>query len=555
MAMAPIQSQMLQSLMQLNSGEQQNVKGRVIAIEGNQVVVEVMGQKLTMSAESLQKLNVGQLLSFALVTLPDGKKALKLTGQSAPGEVVKGASSEASAKGNPPVVDAPHAFEGILKSQLKAFGVQVNEGNLSLVKAQRGHGLPMTKEAFLQLKSIHFHLEALATQISKGGAAGADPQNKTQALSLSDLQLPPEALAARLASGGKISSGAAATAAVTVPVPVTVTGADTTPVTVTKAAATVAGAETAKIQSPEKQVADNKGAEENSTTTTKLPPNAVVDLPIAKFGERALAILQGIVKQPESLDQTLAYMVKQGIPTQTIDVLLVSQYMKGSTGFTSAMTELLEALESLQITGEGVEVDIKELLGKLKNQSIPWTRWSSEMDGQQLKSQFETFSELTKALSELSIKSETGEYSDQFDALKRSVSISQDSSQWSNLFLPQPLSHMIKDVEIFIKRDKDKNRAIDPDNALLYIALDTENLGRVRVKIQTKTTHLSIAFMIESQPVRALFEKTSVQLYEAIKKHTGKDVQLVFQETIDDVNLAELEKVDKESLQLFDLRI
>lgn len=621
MALSPIQSQIALQLTQQKGADLSNIKGVVVAVDGQQVVVAVQGQRLAIAAEALTNAAVGQSLSFALVALGDGRYGLQLkTVQSGSEQPV--VTPEQGSIGDSLTVapDGEEAYKGILKSQLKSFGVEATEANLSIAKAQRGHELPMNKATFLQLKGLHFHLQALNNQLASMASQGISLEGESLQTWLAEPELvaqdlgqrnfgtagslqqqpqlvgtplfgtPTEQLTGHLASTEAAQQAGANTAGTPLsneaPVNTAPEGTkvgDPAPLT-TVQGASVVEAMSADAMSPQARLqaaiaaasaaAASDTTPENATIISKATggegpevgpavgnPHAsqsnsgLVQLPTAHLSGRVQQLLSSMVAEPETLDQTLAFMVKQGIPQNTLNIVITHQFLKGSLGFNAGLSEVLEsALSALEGKGHPELSAIRQLLDKVKGQALSWHQWPDTLDGSALREQVTAFGEVAEALRQLSITSEQGEYQSQFDAIKQTAGLSQEG-QWTNLWLPQPLGQMLQDVEVYVKRDADKSKPVDPDNALLYIALDTEHLGRVRVKIQTKQASISVVFMIAQDEVRRAFEQQSSTLYTALKKHTDKALHLVFQPSLDNTNLAEFERVGREGLQLFDMWI
>lgn len=608
MTLSPIQSQIALQLSQQKGADLSNIKGVVVAVEGQQVVVAVQGQRLAIASEALINAAVGQTLSFALVALGDGRYGLQL--KAVQGGLEQSVTSPDQGRIGDALTaaqDGEEAYKGILKSQLKSFGVEATEANLSIAKAQRGHELPMNKATFLQLKGLHFHIQALNNQLASMASQGislegeslqtwmVEPELVAQDLGRRNfgaegsLQQQPqlvgtplfgtltERLTGHLASEeagtgwvDKMSEGKRAGDLTPAPPLQGASAAEvmrpdaTTPETMSPGArlqAAIAAASAAMAPSAaqgSEAISSNATGEEGAAAGNLLAPqpdSRLVQLPTVHLSGRVQQLLDSMVAEPEALDQTLAFMVKQGIPTNTLNIVISHQFLKGSLGFNAGLSEVLEsALSALEGKGHPELSAIRQLLDKVKGQALAWHQWPDNLDGSTLKEQVTAFGEVAEALRQLSITSEQGEYQSQFDAIKQTAGLSQEGL-WTNLWLPQPLGQMLQDVEVYVKREADRSKPVDPDNALLYIALDTEHLGRVRVKIQTKQSSISIVFMIAQDEVRRAFEQQSSTLYSALKKHTEKSLHLAFQPTLDNANLAEFERVGREGLQLFDMWI
>lgn len=584
MAISPITPQLLMQLQQIKrqgtiggqTAEDQLIKGTVVALEtkgGPVATVEVMGQRLKMSVEAWMGLELGKILSFSLASLPDGKLGLQLMADSALPLGPELQDRQTAPQGSPQT-DPGEALTNILKSQLKTFGLEANTSNLSLMSAQRGHNLPMNKGTLLQLKGLAFHLQALSQALEGPGHVGLSPAQSLEVL----LKPPQEGLEVLRANSSQVASPSAGPGHTPTLIPpslgLALEGAinqgpgdqGRTVVPTATQADGQAGATSAlpmqadpEVQSKPQLQAEpqlEKGTQSDIDLQRQRRLQAeAIKLPEATVKARISQFLSEMVSRPEHMHQTLAFVTAQGIQPTTLNLLISHQWMKGSLGFNAGLVEILEAsLNAIAGKAEPLEAAIENALQRLRQDVKPWTQWEDQMDGNALKRQVEHFSDIVASVKNLTLTSENSEFSEQLELVKQALGISNEGA-WSSLWLPQPMGPFLSDVEIYIKRDAGKSKAIDPNDALLYVALDTENLGKVRVKIQAKEKHLGIAFMLESQETKRAFENQASHLFAMIKSHTQKDVQLSFQETQGPINLSEFERVGREGIQSFDMRI
>lgn len=534
-----------------NLNQSKNVTGKILSLDTSGIHIEVAGQKYTLPLDALVNPELGQLLNFEWTKMSDGKMALKykpeaMGGNQASRGTQNNPISELQQKDPvPALASKDQSLENILKAQLKTMGLQDTEANLSVIKAQRGFELPMTKTVFTQLKSLHM---ALASLVEAPAPADLDTWFLEPKALAKYVEGQPATTKVQEVSGEHLKQAQIQSA-----VQPQTSVQPQTPVQPQSPAPMTSLSQTPPATLQESAIPQPADGQDGANRALDAQPLQVKGaLVSSQFSERFHGLLKDALGIPEALDRTLAFMVKHQTPLSGFNVLLTHQMLSGDLGVNAAIFEVL--------TTEGAQRDagiLAQLKVKFQEMAMPWSKWSEEFSAEVLKDQVQGFSEMSRAIREIEVSSDQHDLYEQVEVLKKAMGSGQES--WSQFWIPQPMQKSLQDVEIYIKKDKGNKGKIDPDNALIYISLDTENLGRIRVKITSKKDRIDLNLIFEGQEVKRYFEQYTSQLYSILKRMSQKEIQLTFQDTLenfDDVpNLATMEQVAKDTRQLFDMLI
>jgi hypothetical protein len=272
---------------------------------------------------------------------------------------------------------------------------------------------------------------------------------------------------------------------------------------------------------------------------------------VLKHFESSLEIaLKDMVQNPERTTQTLAFMTKNDLPLTVLNTVVANQFLTGKLG-------MMQGLESL--FNEGLESLPKELRDQLTKSLISPLKWQDlpdKLDGNMLKNMMEDMENLQNTLQQTSIRSQTGEKVEQFELIKQTQALLNDTSMnWHALYLPVQVERQLEEVEVYIKGDPKKKGAINPDDGLVYIALHTKNMSLVRVKIHLQPDFIKLDIMTDDTKVEAFMKDYVNELASRLAPLTKKEILIDFSTNVEVPNLAELEKVNVIGASSFDVRI
>lgn len=575
------------------------VSAQVVGRSQQGVQVSINGQTLKLPGDALPGVQVGQNIKLEVIQAQEQQLTLRVVSEGDVQKPVQGSVAQGVPAQGSQVTLKP--FDGILQTQLKEMGLQATEQNMTILKAQREFGLPITREVFQTLKNAMYFLTEGATMLgtitsdglqegqpSQGGAQGSaqagtqasaplgnqgganlgtqvdwrqDPKGFFESLS----QLTTRSTARGGSGQGTVPQGLL-TEGTTPQAPLPTTLGEV-PVASGQVPGVLDGPDQTlqqpltkaqQIQNALQQIAQaNQGASSAAPVTTEnlltpeetlKPLGAQSQITSKTFFEGLTQALSEMVSQKEAMVGTLAFMTEQKMPLQTLDILITHQFLKGAMGLSEGIFQLFEGNGLDNPTLQGLEKQVADL----KQHMLQWDQLHLGLDGDALKAQTEAIEALSKSLQNLMITSETGEKAAQFEATQRTTQVLQDSQNWSMVFLPMGLKERVQDIEIYVKHQGHKKEALDPDNSMIYIALKTNHLDQIRVKITAKKETLSIVVMTENEKIEKYLESAATELLESVKPLVSKEIQLSFKSDEETPNLAAMSRLDVKLTQLFD---
>ncbi len=245
-----------------------------------------------------------------------------------------------------------------------------------------------------------------------------------------------------------------------------------------------------------------------------------------------------------------AAMQKLNVPRTPLNTVLFDQLMQGKTDALSAV------LDAIKPDRSAVSDKLATLLERFSASIIEYRALArEEIDGKALKKLAELSISLNKILVEASVRSETGQRADQVEVAKQNLNLLTDQVNWQAIHLPLRLREELRDVEVYVRGDAKKGGRFNPDNGLVYIALNTENLATVKVKLYFKGDQLSIVFLAQSDAYRDHLKRYDKELVDVVSSLIDKPVTVSYALAERDLNLSEMIKVADVQLSSFDQRV
>ncbi len=250
------------------------------------------------------------------------------------------------------------------------------------------------------------------------------------------------------------------------------------------------------------------------------------------------------------LMRLFATMQKLNVPRTPLNTVLFDQLMQGKT---DALAAVLDAIEPDRMA---VSDKLATLLERFGESIIEYRDISEEgLDGKALKELADLNISLNKILIEASVRSETGQRAELVEVAKQNLNLLTDQINWQAIHIPMRLKDEIRDVEVYVRGDAQKSGRFNPDNGLVYIALNTENLATVKVKLYFKGDQLSIVFLAESDAYRDHLKAFDNVLVDAVGALVDKPVSVSYGLADQASNLSEMIKVADIQLSSFDQRV
>lgn len=245
-------------------------------------------------------------------------------------------------------------------------------------------------------------------------------------------------------------------------------------------------------------------------------------------------LVQNFIKlasNKEELVKEVSFLMKNDISINPFNLTLSSNLLKGNIGFieqiaenilnkniaaddnlVSSIVELLD--KSLETNSDELSVDdlVKELVDNKEKIEIIKEALKREINSN------------SKPESKIKLIENSFKFLNKLD------------DNWNTNFVPFIEKAKIRDVEIFVKKDSKRNSISKSKDKLVYIALDTENLARVKVKLDYKKNGVNLVFLLENKEIADFFSKKVEELSQRLDYSQDKKVNISV--NVDEKNLA-----------------
>ncbi len=464
-------------------------------------------------------------------------------------------------------VAVERSIDNELGAQLQRMGIDNRTALKGVLRAMYEQQMPITRDNVIALrddiagfKQIVGRLNAQSQTADQTTSLGVvidwTKPTKSIILTIDHPVAPPEAKDADVAAGEKPRGDVLPTSdgGEVAPAKVNVTKPDS-PATVAPKAMAVGGRDALVSKSSDA----DKAAVFGSKADAQPQPveRSVAESGTAKAGlsrhmnailTQKLAAIDG--RGTAQVSRLFAAMQKFNVPRTPLNTVLFDQLMQGKT---DALAAVLDAIEPDRLA---VSDKLATLLERFGESIIEYRDISEEgLGGKELKQLADLNISLNKILIEASVRSETGQRAEQVEVAKQNLNLLTDQVNWQAIHIPMRLKDEIRDVEVYVRGDAKKGGCFNPDDGLVYIALNTENLATVKVKLYFKGDQLSIVFLAESDAYRDHLKAFDKALVDAVGALVDKPVSVSYGIAEQEANFSEMVKVADIQLSSFDQRI
>lgn len=152
--------------------------------------------------------------------------------------------------------------------------------------------------------------------------------------------------------------------------------------------------------------------------------------------------------------------------------------------------------------------------------------------------------DLKEAVNQSNISSK-GEILAKIDSLDNSVRFINEVNHHNNYFqLPINMGDKNTTGELYILKRDSKKRKINPEDATMFLSLNTENIGQVDSLISVSKKNLSINMRVEDQRVIDFLKENYKELYDSMSQKGYKIVDIRYRITDGtDANIVNIKKI------------
>ncbi|WP_026478977.1 DUF6240 domain-containing protein [Alkaliphilus transvaalensis] len=278
--------------------------------------------------------------------------------------------------------------------------------------------------------------------------------------------------------------------------------------------------------------------------------NFINDYQMTKGNWELIETLPQIQKQGENL---LAILMKNNMPTNLKDLQQVSHFLKNEHQIGHQLQDIFDRLqregkESLKNEVTEMKLKIKEMTDELKNGKVDLRKYNQEFSriikslenmGSQLDSKARE--ELAKGLNKLS---ETIETQNQLNEKDTAIQ------------MPIMMDHQIKNLQIYVMKEKQGSKKIDPKNMSVLLNMDTNSMGNINVYLGVNYKQLTLKVGVNYKENQELMEENLPTL-KTMLSNLGYEIKEISFKVEEDLHLmsmieeiAEKQKTVKHSIDM-----
>ncbi|HHW47107.1 MAG TPA: flagellar hook-length control protein FliK [Clostridiaceae bacterium] len=146
---------------------------------------------------------------------------------------------------------------------------------------------------------------------------------------------------------------------------------------------------------------------------------------------------------------------------------------------------------------------------------------------------------------------ESNQYSDRINSLIDNIEssikfLNELNNYYTYIHIPVKMWDENTTTELYVFKKKPGKKQINPEDSVVYLSLDTNNLGRVDTLISLKKKNISLNFTIEKEEVISFFKDNYISLYNRLLEKGYKLVNVTYRQMKDDINIINIQKKIRE---------
>ncbi|WP_432400607.1 hypothetical protein [Wukongibacter sp. M2B1] len=122
--------------------------------------------------------------------------------------------------------------------------------------------------------------------------------------------------------------------------------------------------------------------------------------------------------------------------------------------------------------------------------------------------------------------------------------------------IPININNSHKNLDIYIKKDEKSRKKINPQNAKIFISLNTNNLDLVQVLIEINKKDINLSFKVADKNIKKVIENNEALLVNKLKEYEFNNVIVKYSFNEERIDLTTLEfGNEKSKLNTLDIRV
>ncbi len=256
-----------------------------------------------------------------------------------------------------------------------------------------------------------------------------------------------------------------------------------------------------------------------------------------------LSLFKNISSDKEVLMKQVVFLHKMGIKPSIFNLSATDSILNGKFGFSTSLAEILS--KEIANTETTLNKDFDKLLSNFLKSTLNISDFSGKVDGKQIAEGVKNFKLLNNALSSLDMEGVGKEDSEQMALLKQNASLIKElDTTWQAVFMPITQQSEIDEIEMYIKKeDASSKNSKNDDKKVIYLSLKTDNIERVKSRIEYSKNDLKIIFLLENDDLREHAESQLSILESKLSAISDKKIHLSFNSDQSDINLLDFELI------------
>lgn len=206
----------------------------------------------------------------------------------------------------------------------------------------------------------------------------------------------------------------------------------------------------------------------------------------------------------------LVYLISKNMAATPKNLGQLMKNIKSTDGISKLLDKLQSKLEEFN------SPELKELKASIKKVFLE-LRSLEDTDevSEQLKDIVKLGEKLESCLRNSGIKDP--EIRDALSGLKDNIDFIRSINEHSNYIqLPVLINRDTSTAKLYVFKEGKRNKAVNPEDATILIALDLKNLGHIESLVGVKGKLVNVTFRVENKAIGSMLEKTSISLKNAL---------------------------------------
>ncbi len=256
-----------------------------------------------------------------------------------------------------------------------------------------------------------------------------------------------------------------------------------------------------------------------------------------------LSLFKDVAGQKDALIKQTVFLNKMGIKASIFNISTSDAILNGKLAFSVSLAEVLS--KGMKNPDSLFNKDLEKVINNFFKSSLSISDFSETIDGKIIKEGIKNFTLVNDSLSNLDLETVGAEDVEKMGLLKQHATLIKEMDDtWQTVFMPMVHQSDIDEVELYIKKNGTSSKSNSgEDKKLIYLSLKTDNIERVKSRIEYSRKDLKIIFILENDDLREHAESQVSLLESKLSRLSDKKIHISFNSDQSDINLLDFELV------------